>query len=103
MANATDRRDYSVAASQGAQENFNKIASQLEALIDQRDKDVKAAHADYQADGVSDAYIAVEARWTRVAGEVKGIIHTLRTSLERNDETAQTAISKAKAAVDAIG
>jgi predicted nucleic acid-binding Zn-ribbon protein len=103
MANTSDRRDYSVAASQTAQDNFNTIASQLEALIDQRDKDVKAAQADFQADGVSDAYIAVEARWTKVAGEVKGIIANLRSSLEKNDETAMTAIKKAKSAVDAIG
>jgi predicted ribonuclease toxin of YeeF-YezG toxin-antitoxin module len=103
MTNSSDRRDYSVAASQSAQENFNKIAAQLEGLIAQRDKDVKAAHADYQADGVSDAYIAVEARWTKVADEVKTIISTLRSSLAKNDETAQTAISKAKSAVDAIG
>ncbi|MGL4340657.1 MAG: pore-forming ESAT-6 family protein [Rhodoglobus sp.] len=98
-----DRRDYSVAASQGAQENFARVASQLEALVDQRDRDVKAAQADYIADGVSDQYVAVEARWSRVAGEVKSIIATLRLSLERNDETAQQAIAQAKAAVNGIG
>jgi hypothetical protein len=103
MANSADRRDFSVAASQNAQDNFNRVASQLEALIAQRDKDVKAAHSDYLAEGVSDQYIAVEARWNRVAGEVRGIIAALRSALERNDETAQSAIAKAKAAVNAIG
>ena len=102
MADPT-RRDYSVAASQSAQDNFERVASQLEALINERDKQVKAAHADYQAEGVSDQYIAVEARWTKVANEVRGIIQTLRSSMARNDETALASIQKAKAAVDAIG
>jgi hypothetical protein len=102
MADPT-RRDYSVAASQGAQENFERVASQLEALIEERDKQVKAAYADYQAEGVSDQYVAVEARWTKVANEVRGIIQTLRGSMVRNDETALASIQKAKAAVDAIG
>ena len=38
-----------------------------------------------------------------VAGEVRTIIRTLRSSLEKNDGTAQDTLSKAKAAVDAIG
>ncbi|GAA3337208.1 hypothetical protein GCM10017714_03210 [Curtobacterium pusillum] len=101
--NQADRRDYDVAASQNAQDNFNAVASQLEALIAQRDSDVKAAMADYQADGVSDEYHAKEQRWNTVAGEVKQIIATLRASLQSNDESAQSAISKAKSAVGNIG
>jgi uncharacterized protein YukE len=101
--NQADRRDYDVAASQNAQDNFNAVAAQLEALIAQRDSDVKAAMADYQADGVSDEYHAKEQRWNAVAGEVKQIIATLRSSLQSNDESAQSAISKAKSAVGNIG
>ena len=98
-----NRRDYNVAASQNAQENFERVAAQLEALIDERDRQVKAAYADYVAEGVADQYVAVEARWTAVANEVRGIIQLLRSSLSRNDESALAAIQKAKAAVDAIG
>lgn len=103
MVNHGDRRDYSIAASQNAQDNFNRVASLLESLIDQRDRDVQAAMADYSADGVSEDYRAKELRWKNAAAEVRGIIQTLRSSLERNDESAQTALSKARAAVESIG
>lgn len=103
MANQSDRRDYDIAASQNAQDNFNRVAAQLEALIDQRDRDVQAAMADYAAEGVSEDYRAKELRWKNAAGEVRGIIQTLRSSLERNDESAQDALRKARAAVESIG
>ncbi|MFC4629437.1 pore-forming ESAT-6 family protein [Promicromonospora alba] len=98
-----DRRDYELGASTEAQENFERVASRLEALIDQRDADVKAAMADYEASGVSEDYRAKEVRWNTVAGEVRGIIRTLRSSLEQNDATAQDAMTRARAAVDSIG
>jgi uncharacterized protein YukE len=100
---STDRRDFDLAASATAQENFQRVAGRLESLIDQRDADVKAAMADYQASGVSDEYHAKEQRWNQVAGEVRTIIRTLQQSLERNDVTAQDALKKAKASVDGIG
>mgnify|MGYP000923203162 FL=1 len=103
MANQSDRRDYSIAASQNAQDNFNRVAGLLESLIDQRDRDVNAAMADYAADGVSEDYRGKELRWKNAAGEVRSIIQTLRSSLKQNDESAQTALSKARAAVEAIG
>ncbi|MEU4384688.1 pore-forming ESAT-6 family protein [Promicromonospora sp. NPDC023805] len=98
-----DRRDYELGASTETQENFERVASRLEALIDQRDADVKAAMADYEASGVSEDYRAKEVRWNTVAGEVRGIIRTLRGSLEQNDATAQDAMTRARAAVDSIG
>ncbi|ROQ40757.1 hypothetical protein EDF46_0118 [Frondihabitans sp. PhB188] len=101
--NQADRRDYDVAASQSAQDNFNTVAARLEALIDQRDGDVRAAMSDYQADGVSDEYQSKELRWKNAAAEVKQIIQTLRTSLQSNDDTAQATLQKAKSAVDNIG
>lgn len=103
MANQADRRDYDVAASQSAQDNFNAVASRLEALIDQRDSDVKAAMADYSADGVSEEYRGKEQRWNAAATEVRTIIQTLRTSLSSSDQTAAQTLAKAKSAVDAIG
>jgi hypothetical protein len=101
--NSLNRRDYDIAASQNAQDNFNAVASQLEALIAQRDADVKAAMSDYQADGVSDDYAAKEVRWNTVAGRVQEIIRALRSNLVSNDETAQTAMAKGRAAVQNIG
>lgn len=103
MANQSDRRDYDIAASQNAQDNFNRVAAQLEAVIDQHDRDVQAAMADYAAEGVSEDYRAKEVRWKNAAGEVRGIIQTLRSSLERNDESAQDALRKARSAVESIG
>lgn len=101
--NSLNRRDYDIAASQNAQDNFNAVASQLESLISQRDADVKAAMSDYQADGVSDDYAAKEVRWNTVAGRVQEIIRALRSNLVSNDETAQTAMAKGRAAVQNIG
>jgi hypothetical protein len=101
--NSLSRRDYDIAASQNAQDNFNAVASQLESLIAQRDADVKAAMSDYQADGVSDDYAAKEVRWNTVAGRVQEIIRALRSNLVSNDETAQTAMAKGRAAVQNIG
>ncbi|MET0990675.1 MAG: pore-forming ESAT-6 family protein [Glaciihabitans sp.] len=101
--NSLNRRDYDIAASQNAQDNFNAVASQLESLIAQRDADVKAAMSDYQADGVSDDYAAKEVRWNTVAGRVQEIIRALRSNLVSNDETAQTAMAKGRAAVQNIG
>ena len=103
MAVSSERRDYDIAASQNAQDNFNRVAATLEALIDQRDRDVQAAMADYSADGVSEDYRAKELRWKTAAAEVRGIIATLRSSLERNDESAQDALRKARSAVESIG
>lgn len=101
--NNSQRRDYDIAASQQVQDNFIRIASQLEALIDARDADVRAAMSDYAADGVSDDYSAKELRWRNAADEVKRIVGVIRESLERSDETAQTALNRAKAAVENIG
>lgn len=102
MTNQTDRRAFDLGASAEAQTNFNTVADRLEALMDQRDADVKAAMSNYQADGVSEEYAAKEAEWNRVAGEVRTIIRTLRAALGRNDEAATAALQKAKSAVDAI-
>ncbi|MET0590297.1 MAG: pore-forming ESAT-6 family protein [Naasia sp.] len=97
-----DRNSYDIPASGDAQANFNRVASRLEALISQRDADVRAAMSDYQADGSSEAYAGKEQRWNTVATEVRSIVSVLRESLVKNDETAGTSLSRAKNAVDAI-
>lgn len=99
----TDRRSWDDAASADAQANFNRVASQLEALLNQRDADVRQAMADYTAQEVSDSYRVKEQRWNAAGTEVREIINKLRQSLETNDQTAQETMSKARAAVDAIG
>ena len=103
MANNMERRSYSIDASQGAQANFESVASRLESLISQRDTDVRDAMTQYQADGVSEEYRAKETRWNKTVSEVRSIISTLRTSLQTTDESAATALSKASAAVDEMG
>ena len=103
MPNQMDRRSFDIAASGSVQEEFNTSAGRLEELIDQRDAVVRAAMADYSAEGVSDAYAAKELRWRTVAGEVRTIITTLRASLGQNDESARQAMQRAQAAVDSIG
>jgi hypothetical protein len=101
--NAADRRDFDIPASQAAQDHFNAVASHLESLITQRDRDVQLAMSDYQADGASEEYAAKELRWRNVANEVRSIIQVLRLSLGSNDETAAQSLQRAKTAVDSIG
>ena len=101
--NDASRRDFDIAASQGAQDQFNAVASHLESLISQRDRDVALAMSEYQADGVSEEYAAKEQRWHNVAGQVRSIITTLRGSLASNDESASAALRQAGSAVASIG
>ncbi|MEO3751584.1 pore-forming ESAT-6 family protein [Streptomyces sp. B6B3] len=98
-----DRRSYDTGASGEAQTNITGVLNQLEGVITARDQQVKAAMADFQADGVSDQYHGVEQRWNSSAQEVREIINLLRTTLENNDATAQNTLGRAQAAVDGIG
>jgi hypothetical protein len=99
----SDRRGFDIATSGEAQSNLQAIVARLEVLINDRDAAVKAAMSDFLADGVADQYHDKEVRWNTAAGEVRSIIALVRTTLQRNDETAQSTLSRAKAAVDAIG
>jgi hypothetical protein len=99
---SADRRSYDTGASQEAQANLHTVVARLEALIARRDADVKRAMADFQADGVSDAYAAKEQRWSTAAAEVRSIVALVRTTMERNDDTATTTLARARGAVEAI-
>jgi uncharacterized protein YukE len=99
----TDRRSYDSGASADAQTNIQTVIGRLEELIGQRDRQVKAAMADFTADGVADEYHGKEQRWNNASNEVKNIIALLKSTLEQNDGTAQSTIQRAKAAVDNIG
>jgi hypothetical protein len=103
MPNQMDRRSFDIAASGSAQDLFNACATRLESLIDQRQGDVDTAMADYEADGVSEAYAAKEVRWRTVADHVRTIISTLRGALGQNDESARQAQQRAQTAVENIG
>ncbi len=98
-----DRRSFDTGASQQVQGDLAGIIARLEAAIAQRTADVNAAMSDFQADGVSEEYRVVEQRWNRAATEVRQIIDLLKTTMTRNDETAGTAMSRARSAVQSIG
>lgn len=98
-----DRRSYDTGASADAQGNIQSVIARLEQVITARDGQVKAAMADFTADGVADEYHGKEMRWNRASQEVKNIIQLLKTTLEKNDGTAQHTLAKAKSAVDNIG
>lgn len=100
---ASDRRSFDIATSSEAQGNLQTIVARLEVLINDRDAAVKSAMADFLADGVADQYHDKEVRWNSAAGEVRSIIALIRTTLQQNDDTAQTTLSRARAAVDGIG
>ncbi|MFD7499408.1 pore-forming ESAT-6 family protein [Streptomyces sp. NPDC059832] len=103
MAGDGDRRSYDIGASADAQGNIQVVIGRLEEVIAARDGQVKAAMADFAADGVADEYHGKELRWNRSSQEVRNIIQLLKTTLEKNDGTAQHTITRAKAAVDNIG
>ncbi len=103
MSMVMDRRSWDDGAADTAVANFNQVASQLEALIAQRESDVARAMADYAADGVSEEYRAKELRWRNAADRVKQIIATLRGSLEESKQIASTTAQQAAQAVANIG
>lgn len=103
MGQNLDRRSYDTGASSEVQGGLQGIIAQLERVLGDRDSAVKAAMAEFQADGVSDEYHGKEVRWNKAANEVREIIRLVRGTLEQNDGTAQSTLAKAKAAVDAIG
>ncbi|WP_340379192.1 pore-forming ESAT-6 family protein [Streptomyces sp. SS7] len=99
----SDRRSYDTGASADAQGNIQAVVARLEEVIGQRDRQVKAAMADFTADGVAEEYHGKEQRWNSASNEVRNIISLLKSTLEQNDGTAQSTIQRAKAAVDNIG
>ena len=97
------RNDYSVAASQNAQANFEAAASRLVSAWDRRDSDVKPAIGRYQADGVSEEYADLERRWNMGGHQLREVIGSIRHSLGDNDDIAVRALSTAAAAVPDAG
>ena len=100
---STDRRSFDTGVSQQVQSDLAGIITRLETNITQRSSDVAAAMGDFMADGVDEEYRAVEQRWQNAAAEVQQIITLVRTTMTRNDDTAGTALSRARAAVNGIG
>lgn len=98
-----DRRSFDTGVSAQVQGDLMSIIGRLESLIGQRQNQVGQAMSDFQADGVSDEYHAVEQRWTRAATEVRQIIDLVKATLTQDDQAASTALSRARAAVQAIG
>ncbi len=98
----SDRVAFDINDSQSAQTNFIAVANRLEQLIAERDKQVKTAMADAVIDGADATYLAKEQRWTTISENTKSIVQALKQAMTDNDATAQSALSKAKAAVDAI-
>ncbi len=97
------RRAFDTSSSGQTQSDLAGVVARLEANISQRNADVNTAMADFQADGVSDDYQVVEQRWHSAATEVQNIITLVRSTLLKNDETATTTLSRARAAVQGIG
>jgi uncharacterized protein YukE len=98
-----DRRSFDTGVSQQVQGDLAGIVARLEATITQRSADVAAAMSDFEADGVSEEYRAVEQRWNTAATEVRQILDLVKTTMARNDETASAALARARSAVQAIG
>ena len=100
---STDRRSFDTGVSQQVQSDLGGIVARLEANISQRQSDVATAMADFQADGVDEQYRSVEQRWNGAATQVREIIALVRTTMTKNDDSATSALTRARGAVDAIG
>lgn len=100
---AYNRISWDTGASAETQGNLQAIIARLEQLIGTHDSDVKAALADFTADGVSDVYSGKEAKWAAAAAQTQQIIDLVKRTMSQNDSTAQTTHSQARAAVEAIG
>jgi uncharacterized protein YukE len=98
-----DRRSYDTAASGQVQGDIQGIVARLEALIGQRNQEVATAMSDFFASGVSGQYADVERRWHHAASEVQAIVHLVKQTLAKDDETAGSTISRARSAVESIG
>jgi hypothetical protein len=94
-----DRNSYDTNSSAEAQANLHSVIGQLESVLSSRDAQVKAAMANFLADGVSDEYHGKELQWNSAANEVRTIIALLKGVLGENDSTAQSTLAKAKASV----
>ncbi|MFJ2905485.1 pore-forming ESAT-6 family protein [Streptomyces sp. NPDC091279] len=103
MGQNQDRHSYDTDASGEVQGSLQGVIGQLERVLTDRDTAVKAAMADFTADGVADEYHGKEVRWHHAADEVREIIRLVRSTLEQNDGTAHSTLTKAKSAVDNIG
>jgi len=99
----TDRISYDTDISAEVQSEVTVVIGRLEALLALRDSHVASAMADFRADGISEEYHAVERRWRQASEEVRDIIALVRTVLQRNDQTAASTVSRARAAVLNIG
>ncbi|RPF19506.1 hypothetical protein EDD34_0055 [Myceligenerans xiligouense] len=102
-ANDKEHRDDDAEASVRGQEDLDRIAARLEALVEQRDPGVKAAMSDHAADGDSDEYRAKEQRWNAAADEVRGIIRLMHQALGENDAPAKRTLNKPEPTADGIG
>ncbi|MCO1658379.1 pore-forming ESAT-6 family protein [Pseudonocardia humida] len=100
---STDRRSFDTGVSQQVQSDLGGIVARLEANISQRQTDVATAMSDFQADGVDDQYRTVEQRWNNAATQVREIIALVRTTMTKNDDSATSALTRARGAVDSIG
>ncbi|MBO0609457.1 hypothetical protein [Myceligenerans salitolerans] len=97
-----EERDDDATASSRAQENLDRIAARLEALVEQRDPGAKGAMSD-PADGATDGFRAKEHRWNAAADEVRSIIRLMHQALDEPDAPQKGALNKAKPTADGIG
>jgi uncharacterized protein YukE len=99
---AIDRRAYDTDASGQVQTTLTQLVGRVDALLSQRDQQVKSAMADFVADGVEEDYAGVERKWNNAATQTNRIVDLLRDALNKSDSVAITTVGKARTAVDSI-
>jgi hypothetical protein len=99
---ASDRRAYDTDASGQVQTTLTQLVGRVDALLSQRDQQVKSAMADFVADGVEEDYAGVERKWNNAATQTSRIVDLLRDALSKSDTVATTTVGKARTAVASI-
>lgn len=98
-----DRKSYDTGIAGTTEDSINTIINRLETLLNERDRQAKAALADFRMTNTDEEYHRVETRWQNASKEVREIITILRQTIGKNTQTASQAMTKASVAVANIG
>jgi hypothetical protein len=97
-----ERNSYDIGASEEVQTRIKQLSGQINSLIGQHERSVQALLSDASVANVTEEYRGIESEFSKAAEDVRAIIKLLTDTLQANDQTAQTALKKARSAVDQI-
>lgn len=97
-----ERNSYDIGVSEEVQTRVKQLSGQINTLIASHERSVQALLSDASATGVTDEYRGIEAKFSKAAEDVRAIITLLTDTMAANDRTAESALKKARSAVNNI-